>query len=143
MNDVADGLRELEKKAEGFGIEKMRDSEQFISAVTNASQAAIRNSQTEKRDALRNAVLNVALGSGLTEDKEAIFLFLIDHYTPWHLRILRLFQNPLDLAKQKGITPDKYYAGSRARLLEDYYPDMQGQGQFYGIVVATFAQMAC
>lgn len=136
MNEVAEGLRELETKTDGFSIENLKDNERFVSTVMNASQAAIRDHRREKREALRNAVLNVARGSNLTEDGEAIFLFLIDHYTPWHLRILRLFQDPLGLAKQKGITPDKYYAGSRSHLLEDYYPEMRGQQQFYGIVVA-------
>jgi hypothetical protein len=136
MEEVADGLKKLEETLEGFSIENLKGNERFISTVLNASQSAMRDHQREKRDALRNAVLNVARGSGFAEDVEAIFLFLIDHYTPWHLRILRLFQNPLELGKEKGLTPDKYYTGSRSKLLEHYYPEMRGQQQFYGIVVA-------
>jgi len=136
MNEVADGLREVEKRAEGFSIEKLRDNEQFISAVMNASQAAMRSHQQEKREALRNAVLNVAVGSGLTEDVEAVFVSLIDRYTPWHLRILRFFHNPLELSAQKGMKPENYYiGGSRAQTLETYYPEMRGQRQFYDILV--------
>jgi hypothetical protein len=70
---VAEGLRGLEKTVEGFRIEKLRDNERFISAVMNASQAAIQDHQREKRDALGNAVLNVTRGSGFAEDVEAIF----------------------------------------------------------------------
>jgi hypothetical protein len=137
MNEVADGLRQVEKKVDGFNIENLRDNERFISAVMNASHAAIRNHEQDKRDALRNAVLNVAIGSGLTEDVEAIFLALIDRYTAWHLRILRVFQDPLNLGAQKEIRPENYsLAGSRAAFLERYYPEMRDNQQFYGIIVS-------
>lgn len=137
MEEVAEGLKQLEGKVEGFKIENLKDNEQFISTVLAATQSANRNHQQEKRDALRNAVLNVAVGSGLEHDAEAIFLSLIDRYTAWHLRILRLFQDPLKLGAAKGLRPDNYYiGGSRARLLEAYYPDMQGQRQFYDIAVS-------
>lgn len=136
MGEVGEGLRKLENAVQGFSIEKLKDNDQFVSAVLNATQAAMRSHQEEKREALRNAVLNVAKGSGLTEDTEAIFLTLIDRYTPWHLRILRLFQNPLQLAAGKGIKPENFLMGSRARVLETYYPEMQKQQQFYNIVVS-------
>ena len=137
MEEVAEGLKRLEGRVEGFRIENLKDNEQFISIVLTATQSANRNHQREKREALRNAVLNVAVGSGLEQDAEAIFLSLIDRFTAWHLRILRLFQTPLELGAAKGLRPDNYaIAGSRARLLEMYYPDMQGQRQFYDIAVA-------
>ena len=149
MEEIAEGLKQLEGKVEGFKIENLKENEQFVSTVLAATQAAIRTHQQEKREALRNAVLNVAVGSGLDQDaeacgfqgpqgrREAIFLSLIDRYTAWHLRILRLFQNPLELGAAKGQRPENYYiGGSRARLLEAYYPDMQGQRQFYDITVS-------
>jgi hypothetical protein len=137
MEEIAEGLKQLEGKVEGFKIENLKENEQFVSTVLAATQAAIRTHQQEKREALRNAVLNVAVGSGLDQDAEAIFLSLIDRYTAWHLRILRLFQNPLELGAAKGQRPENYYiGGSRARLLEAYYPDMQGQRQFYDITVS-------
>jgi hypothetical protein len=136
MNEIAEGLKEVEQRKPGFTVESLKDNEQFISTVLNASHAAVRNHQREKLDALRNAVLNVAVGSGLDEDTEAIFLSLIDRYTAWHLRILRLFQNPMQLGTQKGMRPENYYAGSRAQFLETYYPEMHGQRQFYDIIVS-------
>jgi hypothetical protein len=139
MNGVADGLRELERKTAGFSVENLKDNEQFISAVLNTSQVAIKNHQKEKLEALRNAVLNVAVGSGLTEDQEAMFLGLVDRYTPWHLCILRLFQSPLELAAQKGIRPESFYLGSRTQLVETYFPELKGQNQLYNAVVAELA----
>lgn len=136
MEEVAGGLKAVENATEGFSIEGLKDNERFVSIILNASQSAIRNHQQEKREALRNAVLNVARGSGLAEDTEAIFLSLIDRYTTWHLRILRLFQNPLQLSVAKGIKPDAYNMGSRSQLLEMYYTEMQNQRSFYDVVVA-------
>jgi hypothetical protein len=137
MNGVAEGLKELEQKVAGFDVEHLKENDQFISTIVSASQIAIKNHQKEKLEALRNAVLNVAVGSGLTEDTEAIYLSLIDRYTAWHLRILRLFQNPLQLGAQKGLRPENYYiGGSRAQFLETYYPDMRGQREFYDIAVS-------
>lgn len=136
MNGVAQGLKELEQKVAGFDIENLKENERFISTVISTSQTAIKNHQKEKLEALRNAVLNVAVGSGLMEDQEAVFLDLVDRYTPWHLRILRLFQSPLSLAAEKGIQPDSFYMGSRTQLLETYYPELKGQNQFYAAMVA-------
>jgi hypothetical protein len=64
MDEVAEGLKQLEGKVEGFKIENLKENEQFVSTVLAATQAAIRTHQQEKREALRNAVLNVAVGSG-------------------------------------------------------------------------------
>ena len=60
MNDVAERLKELEEHGE-LNLEDLQDNETFITTVMQASQAAIRNHQSEKREALRNAVLNAAL----------------------------------------------------------------------------------
>jgi hypothetical protein len=115
----------------------LKDNEQFVSVLIEASRTAITDHRTEKREALRNVVLNVAGGTTkLSDDQQNIFLSLVDRFTPWHIRILRLFQNPLELGRQKGLTPEKYYMGSRTQLLEQYYPDMRGQSQFYSILVS-------
>jgi hypothetical protein len=59
-----------------------------------AAQAAIRTHDQEKLDALRNAVLNTALGKEPDKDRQAIFLSLLDRLQPAHLRILKTFQHP-------------------------------------------------
>lgn len=72
-------------------MDKVLADEEFISTVTQASAAAIRNHQKEKREALRNAVLNTALGKAPEDFKRAMFLTLVDQFTVWHLRILHAF----------------------------------------------------
>ncbi len=140
MNDVAEGLKALERCVERFKVENLKDNEQFISTVLNANQVAIRNHQKEKREALKNAIFNVAVGHCPDEDTQAMFLHLIDRFTAWHLRILRLFQNPLQLGAEKGMRPERYsFAGSRSQLLEEYFPELSGQRQFYDVIVADLS----
>ena len=53
-----------------------------------ATQEAIRTHQEEKLEALRNAVLNTALGEGPDFDRKQIFLNKIAVLTPLHVRVL-------------------------------------------------------
>src|ERR1700746_1500548 len=55
FNDIAE-------KVEDFTPEALAKNDAFISAFAQATQAALKTHQPEKIDALRNAVLNVALG---------------------------------------------------------------------------------
>lgn len=85
---IAAGLKDLEQKVDGLRPESLRTNPTFISVMLQASHVALRSHQKEKLEALRNAVLNTASGVGIEEDLQAIFLSLIDVFTPWHLRIM-------------------------------------------------------
>ncbi len=88
LNDLADRIYALEKEKR-LKVEDLGNNEEFISAIMNATTAAVRNHQNEKIAALRNAVLNSALGQCPNEVKSAMFLALVDQFTVWHLLILR------------------------------------------------------
>ncbi|HEV2348707.1 MAG TPA: hypothetical protein VG028_02565 [Terriglobia bacterium] len=91
---VADSIRELETKFKGMSVESLGQNPLFVSTIMHATQIAIRSHQNEKREALRNAVLNVASGNEADEDLVLMFLNFIDLLTPQHLRLLKLFQSP-------------------------------------------------
>lgn len=93
MNDVAERLKELEERGE-LNLEDLQDNEIFITTVMQASQAAIRNHQSEKREALRNAVLNAALPHAPEESLQQYFITLIDTFTVEHIRLLDFFKDP-------------------------------------------------
>lgn len=88
LNDLAQRLDTLEREKR-LKIEDLGKSDEFISAVMQASSAAIRTHHQEKLDALRNAVLNSALGQCPTDVNSAMFLAFVDQFTVWHLRILK------------------------------------------------------
>lgn len=121
MEQVAEGLKKLE--ATGLSIESLRDNEQFVSAVMHASQIALRTHQEEKRQALRNALLNVASGQAPDEALQLMFLNFIDVFTEWHLRILKLFQAP---PPQQALV-----SGGLSHVLENAFLELRGQREFY------------
>lgn len=130
MEQIAESLRELEQ-AGVVDLEDLQSNESFITTLMQASRAAIRNHQEEKIDALRNAVLNSTLGRSPSESEEQMFLNLVDHFTVWHLRILKVFQDPKAWAEKNGID----YSGIDERILfhvlEAALPKLEGRREFY------------
>jgi len=135
IQSVGNGLKELAGKIEGFKIEELSQNETFITTVTHASQAAIRNHQKEKLDALRNAVLNAALPNPPQEDLQLMFLSFIDSFTPWHLAILKFFDNPKEWGQRHGITYQSYGMGSPGTILEKSFTELSGRRDLYDLFV--------
>jgi hypothetical protein len=131
LQSLADGLSALQEKVAGFNAESLADNEAFVSVTMQASRAALQTHQQEKLEALRNAVLNVAAGRAPDEDEQATFLGYIDALTPWHIRVLRFFQDPAGLAAGRGVRMDRTMAGSLSELFEQVFPDLLGRRDFY------------
>jgi hypothetical protein len=117
-------LNELSLKVEGLTIQSLAQNEQFVSATLQATQAALRTNQQEKREALRNAVLNVAAGNAPEQDMQSILLDLVDDFTPIHLQVLHFFQAPEanvreQLARQRDLTDQVVLDLNRRGLVKD------------------------
>ncbi len=123
LKELADALDELERRVEGFRVENLAQHEAFVSATIQAIRAAISTHQQEKLEALRNAVLNVALSKTVDEEKQIFFLNLIETFSATHLQILRLFANP-------GTFPAPRREELRARraLTDPMVNDLNNQG---------------
>jgi hypothetical protein len=93
LEDMAWVVRETAKRVDDLQPEKFSQNEAFISAVAYAARIAMSTHQREKREALRNAVLNVALSKTSDEEKHIVFLHLIEIFSVTHFEILRLFAN--------------------------------------------------
>lgn len=131
MEIVAQGLRELEEKQKCV-IDDLASNDVFIDTVMSASQAAIRNSQEEKREAFRNAVLNSALPNPPDESRQQIFVGLVESLTVWHLRILRFFADPARVFQEQGKQPPQYIvAGSLSQLLTTAYAELKNERGLY------------
>lgn len=94
FKDLASAVERLEQK-HLLNVEELVINELFVTAVVQATRTAINNHQREKLEALRNAVLNVALSKTWDEEKCLVFLHLIEIFSVTHLEILRLFANPV------------------------------------------------
>lgn len=92
---VGYGLRELEERMTDFDPSKLAQNDEFISAVFEATQAAMKTAKEEKLEALRSAVLNLALGKlNLDEVLRSSFFTYIDRFTPAHVAVLKLLADP-------------------------------------------------
>lgn len=121
MEIVGEKLQELDKK--GIDIEALGQKEEFVSAVMHASQIALRTHHYEKRDALRNALLNLATGQSPGEALEYMFFDWIDSLSVLHLQILKLFQNPTP--------PPNISMGGLNSVLEHNMPHLRGHNYIY------------
>ena len=102
LNDLADRLERLEQPVEGFTVQSLADNEEFVTAVTTASQIALRNHNPEKLAALRNAVANVALRTEPDGELQSVFLSVLDYLTPLHMRVLFFFNAPRAFVESSG-----------------------------------------
>ncbi len=128
-------VREIQSRIEGLSAEKLAANETFVTVAMHASQMAIRNHQKEKLQALRNAVLNSGLPNPLQEDEQMVFLRLIDQLTPWHLRVLGLFDNPVEWMKRNGIAYPGWSLGGASTVIEHCFPDFRGQRDTYEQII--------
>jgi hypothetical protein len=131
FKELADGLEEAERKIEEFTIENLTQDEAFVSAMIQASRIAMGTHQQEKREYLRNALLNVALGKFQDEVKQQIFLNAIEAFAPAHVHALILIRGigqniPWD---KNGISlPLRTYGAALGVIL----PDLKGQASLIG-----------
>jgi hypothetical protein len=86
LTSLAVALHGLEERVGSF--EDLADNEAFVDAVAAGMRIAER-SRREKRDLLRNAVLNTALAVDPDEDRQHIFFDLVDRLPPASLRLLK------------------------------------------------------
>jgi hypothetical protein len=135
IESVVEGLKALEERVNGFEIEALSQNETFITTVMHASQAAIRNHQKEKREALRNAVLNSASSNDLEEDLQLMFLNFADTLTPLHLRILKFLNDPHEWCQRNEIACPDLTMGSISSILELALPELEGRRELYDQVV--------
>lgn len=132
-------LGELEQRQQ-VTIEELQQNEDFQTAILQASHIAIRTHSAEKREALCNAVLNTALRTEPNESRRELFLSLIDRFTPTHLKMLSIMDNPRKQFENLGIDPksilpkDKF--GPADPMFLTLLPDWREEQDIYFRVVA-------
>lgn len=123
MEEVAQTLQDLEQNR-GVQLEDLQANDVFIDTVLHASQIALRNSQEEKRQALRNAILNAALPQAPEQSLQQMFLNFVDTFTVWHLRLLKLFHNPKAWFTANNKPFPNLYAGGLSHIVAAAYPGL-------------------
>ena len=103
LQGLLDRLLGIEGAYPAFDLEATLANPDFAAFVTDATHVAARTRNAEKMEALRNAVLNVAVGTTIDEDLQEIFLRAVENLTPSHLRMLRFAQDPAGAATALGV----------------------------------------
>jgi hypothetical protein len=135
LNALSEGLSDLQQRVEGLSFENLAGNELFVSNVLQASQAALRTHQEDKLIALRNAVLNTLLPNAPDEDQQSIFLNYVDTLTPWHLRILKFFEDPRVWGVKNNVSYPHWSSGGPSSVLEHTFPELKDRRDFYDQIV--------
>jgi hypothetical protein len=135
---VAHGLAKLQEEFENLSFDDLQRREGFSSTFLRATKIAATTHRGEKLEALRNAVLNAAFANAPDDDMQAVFLSMIEAYTPWHLRLLAFFDGPASLANERGAFEDLRegpYRFNYDRIVEGVFPELRGRRRFYDQVL--------
>jgi hypothetical protein len=130
MEQVGEDLSKLAADRK-LDFEALQNDESFIDTVIQATRAAVSTKEKEKLEALRNAVLNIALSFPIDDSLRQIFLNLVDEFTVWHLRLLKLFQNPRVWMEKNSRKFPELMAGGLSDILEAAYAELSGKRDFY------------
>lgn len=122
LNELATRVRNLEAKTQ-LTPEQLRDNPQFIDAVLSATQAGIKTSNREKREALQNAIINSVLADAPAPDVQQLYISLVDTLSPWHLRLLYLFKDPVAWFERKGLDFPEVMMGSLDMMVRSAFPE--------------------
>jgi hypothetical protein len=117
MEEIGQALRELEERM-GIVLETLQENERFIDTALEATLIALRTSNHEKLEALKNAVLNSATADAPEEVHQQIFLGLIDDLSTLHVRVLREMEGLI-----MGTSAERY--------LSQLLPDFQSEKSLY------------
>ena len=133
MEDVGNALKELEEKM-GVVLESLQEKDDFIDVAVEATQIAIKTSMTEKKEALKNAILNSALPNPPEQTLQKMFISFIDNLTIWHLRLLELFNDPPTYIEKHHIQMGNMSIGAMSHLVENAFPDLRGERDIYDLI---------
>lgn len=130
MESVAAKLQEHEDRI--GGLERLRNDPQFQDALIQASRIALGTSHEEKLEALKNAVINTALPQCPEVLIQETFLNFIEVMTVWHLKFLKLAQDPPGFYKE-GM-PHPHALGNINSLIETVFPDLKNRNEIFRYV---------
>ena len=136
LQSVLDELRALRQDLEDLARKPC-----FVSALMQATQAAMRNHHEEKLNALRNAVLNAALPPEPEQDRQGLFLSLIDYLSPLHIRALMFLHEFPDKLRQALHAAGTMSRDSTRRLVCDLLGNIETEHEMYSYILASLTSI--
>lgn len=137
LGELAEAVEDLRQGLGDASFETLAENRLFVDAVVTTTRVIDHSHEQEKIAALRNAVLNSVARDAPDADAQAMFLSLVDRYTPTHLRLLTLLNDPVAWFDSHDlIPPTPAIAGAMAEVVEAGLPELKGRQEFYGLVAA-------
>lgn len=93
LQSVDERLRILEQSGK-IDKKSLLEDDEFLDVIFQATDIAVKNSQKEKLEALKNCVVNTALKMHIGRDRKMMYLNILNQITPTHLLVLRLIEDP-------------------------------------------------
>ena len=135
LAELAEAVDDLRQRIGDASFNTLAENPLFVDAVVTTTRVIDHTHQEEKIAALRNAVLNSVAPNAPDADSQAMFLSLVDRYTPTHLRLLTLLNDPVAWFESHGMAPPTgAIAGAMAGFVEAGLPELKGRQEFYGLV---------
>jgi hypothetical protein len=135
MKQVAIEITLLKKKQNNFKFEDIKDNETFTTTFLHATQTAMKNHQKEKLESLKNTILNSTQPNSPDEDLQLVFINYIDAMTQWHLRILKLFDDPIEWFRNNNLTKPNSMSSSISQVIKIAFPELNGKEEFKNILI--------
>lgn len=120
--EMDERLQRLE--LEGFDIQKLSESEEFLTIALQVYNIALRTHHEGKRLALMNSMSNTPKLT-IDENIKLMYLSYIDEFNEWHLRILSFLDKPSNHFNDTN--KPNFYSGSKLGLLSTAYPELSSQ----------------
>jgi uncharacterized protein with HEPN domain len=139
LRDLAETIDELCKQVDKLTPDKLSKNEEFISAVLEASNIAIRTHHKEKIKALKSAVKNTVLIKNYGEIKKMIFIRVIDEMTPLHFKVLHFLSTPdrymSALSEEQGPNTTIVW-GSLTQAWDEMFKDIRANDPLIDLVIS-------
>jgi len=121
LKDLADVVDRLCDRFENIATD-----EAFISASIKASRIAVATHQQEKREYLRNALLNIGMGKGPDEVRQQIFFNAVEAFSPAHVKTLDVIWRGAGRVRwdDRGVPIPRRNYGAAVEIL---VPELKGQ----------------
>jgi len=131
IEDIGKRLEDLEENKQ-INFEELQKNEEFIDVLIHASKTALSTRHQEKKEWLRNAVINTSLNQNPEENLSQMFMNWIDIFTIWHMHLLHLMEDPCGHIKNTNIQFNAF-----AQLIQHCYPKLPRN--FYELVCKDLA----
>ena len=124
---IGEALHDLQERLKGFDPSDMANNEEFLSIVHHTTDVAMRSHQAEKLEILRNVVMNAAAGLKLDDVLRGQFMAHVERFSPAHIRVLQVLQNPSSWQGVKDEQIADKVMGGLAQTIEAAIPEFKGQ----------------